>query len=77
MPACSTHSAALAPLRTIGRPRIVGARQTGLAQRLRHADTLWHRLDLGGRRAVEVASGTAEDAPRTRSVPGDRRRGAL
>jgi hypothetical protein len=50
--------------RTIGRPRVVGARQPTLAQRLGRADAPWRRLELagwygGGRRAVEVASGTA------------------
>jgi hypothetical protein len=51
--------------RTIGRPRIVGARQPTLAQRVGRPDTAWRRLELdgwyggGGRRAVEVATGTA------------------
>jgi hypothetical protein len=50
--------------RTIGRPRVVGARQPTLAQRVGRADAPWRRLELagwygGGRRAVEVASGTA------------------
>ena len=50
--------------RTIGRPRIVGARQPSLAQRLDRPDTPWRAVVLpgwygGGGRAVEVASGTA------------------
>lgn len=50
--------------RTIGRPRVVGARQPTLAQRLARGDTPWRRVDIvgwyGGRgRALEVASGTA------------------
>ena len=50
--------------RTIGRPRVVGARQPTLAQRLSRADTPWRRLEIAGwyggaGRAVEVASGTA------------------
>ena len=50
--------------RTIGRPRVIGARQPSLAQRLERADTRWRRLEVvgwygGGNRAVDVASGTA------------------
>ncbi len=51
--------------RTIGRPRVVGARQPTLAQRVRRPDTPWLPLEIGGwyggggRRLVEVASGTA------------------
>lgn len=50
--------------RTIGRPRVVGARQPTLAQRLGRPDTAWRRLEVpgwygGGGRTVEVASGTA------------------
>jgi hypothetical protein len=51
--------------RTIGRPRVVGPRQPTLAQRVGRPDTAWCRLELdgwyggGGRRAVEVATGTA------------------
>jgi hypothetical protein len=51
--------------RTIGRPRVVGARQPTLAQRVRRPETPWRRLEVdgwyggGGRRSVEVASGTA------------------
>ena len=51
--------------RTVGRPRVVGARQPTLAQRVRRPDTPWRRLEVdgwyggGGRRSVEVASGTA------------------
>lgn len=51
--------------RTIGRPRVVGARQPTLAQRLGRADTAWRRTFVGGwyggggAREVEVASGTA------------------
>jgi DDE superfamily endonuclease len=50
--------------RTIGRPRVVGARQPTLAQRLGRTDTSWRRLEVAGwyggqGRAVEVATGTA------------------
>jgi hypothetical protein len=50
--------------RTIGRPRVVGARQPTLSQRLGRADTPWRRTEVagwygGGGRAVEVASDTA------------------
>jgi len=52
--------------RTIGRPRVIGARQPTLAQRLERSDTRWRRLEIVGwygggnrARAVDVASGTA------------------
>ncbi|WP_207803059.1 IS701 family transposase [Roseicella frigidaeris] len=51
--------------RSIGRPRIVGPRQPTLAQRVGRPDTAWRRLEFegwyggGGRRVVEVATGTA------------------
>jgi len=50
--------------RTIGRPRVVGARRPTLVQRLDRPDTPWRRLEVagwygGGGRVVEVASGTA------------------
>ena len=50
--------------RTIGRPRVVGARQPSLGQRLARPDTPWRRLEVagwygGGGRTLEVASGTA------------------
>jgi hypothetical protein len=51
--------------RTIGRPRVVGARQLTLARRAEHPDTPWRRLEVPGwyggaaRRTVEAATGTA------------------
>jgi DDE superfamily endonuclease len=50
--------------RTIGRPRVVGARLPTLAQRLGDCGTRWHRLIVpswygGGDRLVEACSGTA------------------
>ncbi len=49
--------------RTVGRPRVVGARQPTLAQRLGRPDTPWRRLEVagwyGGGRVVDVASGAA------------------
>jgi DDE superfamily endonuclease len=52
--------------RTIGRPRVVGARQPSLARRVGRPDTAWRRLEVDGwygggrrRRAVELATGTA------------------
>jgi DDE superfamily endonuclease len=49
--------------RTIGRPRVVGARQPTLAQRVARPDTSWTRTAVdgwyGGGREVDVASGTA------------------
>ena len=51
--------------RTISRTRVVGARKPTLAQRVGRPDTAWRRLEVdgwyggGGRRAVEVATGTA------------------
>ncbi len=51
--------------RTIGRPRVVGARQPTLAKRVARPDTSWARTAVGGwhggggGREVDVASGTA------------------
>jgi hypothetical protein len=52
------------PPRTIGRPRVVGARLPTLAGRLGDRRTRWHRLVIpgwygGGDRLVETCSGTA------------------
>ncbi len=48
---------------TRGRPRLKGARQPTLAQRLRAPDTAWQQVSVpwygGAQRALELASGTA------------------
>jgi hypothetical protein len=47
----------------VGRPHVKGARQPTLAQRLRDPTTVWQRVTVrwygGGRRDVELATGTA------------------
>jgi hypothetical protein len=66
--------------RTVGRPRVVGARQPTLAQRLSRADTPWRRLEIAGWRSpagdrrLEIAgwrspAGTAAPGARWRSPP--------
>ena len=48
---------------TIGRPRVVGARQPSLEQVLQDPDTTWHKLTLAwygeGERTLEICTGTA------------------
>ncbi len=59
---------------TIGRPRVIGARQANLADRLTNPKTRWQRVKVTGwygrgERTVEIISGTALWHPPGRLVP--------